>query len=582
MGELIYNLRGDFFLKNLLQENLRVARGNQLAELVLKEVRVVDVYSGEIFLTDLAINRGYIIGWGSYKGIEERNLHGRYVVPGLIDAHLHIESSMVLPDEFCRQVLPRGVTTFALDPHEIANVAGIKGIEFIRQYIKELPLNFFIQLPSAVPASPVEESGAILEAADLESLLNLSGIHGLGEVMDFYGVINGDPKVLAKLKMMGDRFIDGHAPLLKGKDLNAYVYAGIQADHESTNVEEAREKLRRGMYVMVREGTAAKDLLHLLPLINETNGRRFVFCTDDRHPNDLKSEGQIDFAIRKAIKAGLHPIQAIRMATLNAAECLKISKLGSIAPGQKADLVVVDDLYNFKAYQVYKDGQLVAEKGKLLKKLKIKPDLELKNTIVVKELTAQKLRLPQGDQYRVIQVQPDQLLTKEVIQSVKMVGSGEEILEPDVAKIVMVERYHWTGRVGVGLIKGFGLKEGALASSVAHDSHNLIAIGRDDSSIMAALEGIIENQGGLSIAKDGKVLEILPLPVGGLISEWELSKVVEKLDKLHQLAHIQGVKLSDPFMTLSFMGLSVIPEIKITVQGLYDISQNKIVNMVYS
>ncbi|AZR73596.1 adenine deaminase [Anoxybacter fermentans] len=561
-----------------LKEYLAVARGERVAELVLKEVRVVNVYTGEIFNTDLAIHHGRIIGWGTYSGQKELNLKGRYLVPGLIDAHLHLESAMVLPDEFCRQVVPRGITTIAVDPHELANVAGIKGIEFIRQYFGHLPINLLVQLPSCVPATFADQAGAVLNAEDLKLLLDLPGIHGLGEMMNFYGVIQGDPEVLAKIEMIEGRFVDGHAPLLKGNDLNAYVLAGIKADHECTDIEEAREKIRRGMYIMVREGSAAKDLLNLLPLINEDNGRRFVFCTDDRHPFDLTREGHLDFLIRKAIKSGMDPIQAIRMATLNAAECLGLSDLGAIAPGKRADLVVVDDLEDFKVYQVYKDGQLVAEEGELIQDISYQPEIDLRNTVKTKELSFESFRLSSGRQYRVIQVLPGQLLTKEVIQFVQI--EGKKILEPDVAKIVVVERHHRTGQVGVGLVKGFGLKEGAIGSSVAHDSHNLIAVGRNDESIMAVLNGIIENQGGLAIAKEGQLIEILPLPIGGLISDKKLTWVEEKLDKMHHLAHLQGVSLTDPFMTLSFLALPVIPELKMTSRGLFDVRQNKLVPLV--
>lgn len=565
-----------------MQEDLAVARGEQPAELVLRNVRIVDVYSGEIFLNDLAIHRGKIIGWGDYQGIEERNLAGRYLVPGLIDAHIHLESSMVLPDEFCRQVVARGTTTVVADPHELANVAGIMGIEFLRQYQNCLPINLIINLPCCVPATPVETSGAVLKAKDLQSLVGQPGIHGLGEVMDFYGVIQGAPDVLEKIQMMKGRFIDGHAPLLQGKDLNAYVLAGIMADHESTNVEEAREKIRRGLYVMIREGSAAKDLWRLLHLVQETNSRRFCFCTDDRHPKDLVEEGHLDFVIRKAIETGFSPIEAIRMATINAGECVMLPKLGSIAPGNQADLVVVEDLYDFRAYQVYKDGCLVAQEGKMLQEIYVEPKILLLNTVNVSELQIKDLQIPQARMYRLIGIQPDQLLTKEIQQPVKVIeqGLGQQIVEPGVAKIVVVERYHDSGRVGVGLIKGFGLLEGAIASSVAHDSHHLIAVGRDDLSIITALQAIIQEKGGLSVAKGDKALEVLPLPIAGLLSDQKLECVKEQINDLQRAAKGLGVGLTDPFMTLSFMALPVIPDLKITSNGLFDVGKNEFVSLV--
>lgn len=569
-------------MKELIQENLAVARGEQPAELVLREVRIVDVYSGEIFLDDLAIHRGQIIGWGDYQGVEERFLEGRYLVPGLIDAHVHLESSMVLPDEFCRQVVARGTTTVVADPHEVANVAGIKGIQFIRQYQNYLPINLLINLPCCVPATPVETSGAVLKAKDLQPLLDQLGIHGLGEVMDFYGVIQGDTDLLDKIQLMKGRFIDGHAPLLKGKDLNAYVLAGIMADHETTNVEEAREKIRRGLYVMIREGSAAKDLLRLLHLVQETNSRRFCFCTDDRHPEDLVEDGHMDFVIRKAVETGFSPIEAIRMATLNAAECLMLPNLGGIAPGKRADLVVVDDLYDFRAYQVYKDGCLVAKKGEMLQQVQVEPEIQLLNTVNVAELHSKDLQIPQARLYRLIWVQPDQLLTKEVQQSVKMAdqGLGQQILEPDVAKIVVVERYQGSGRVGVGLVKGFGLREGAIASSVAHDSHHLMAVGRDDQSILTALQAVIREQGGLSVTKGDIVLGLLPLPIAGLLSDQKLEWVKERMSELQRVAYDLGVELTDPFMTLSFMALPVIPDLKVTSKGLFDVVKNEYVSLV--
>lgn len=570
--------KGDIRLIRLYEEDLAVARGEEKADLVLREARVVNVYSGEIHLTDLAVHRGRIIGWGRYQGKEERDLQGRYILPGLIDAHSHLESTMLLPGEFCRHVVPRGVTTVALDPHELANVAGIRGIDFFRRYVGRLPINLLIQLPSCVPATPADESGATLQAEDLAPLLELPGIHGLGEMMNFFGVVQGDRNVIAKLAMAEGRFIDGHAPLLKGNELNAYVWAGINADHESTEIEEAREKLRRGMYVMVREGSAAKDLQRLLPLIEERNARRFVLCTDDRHPLDLAEEGHMDDLLRKAIHAGLHPVEAVRMATLNAAECLGRPDLGAIAPGKRADLVAVTDLHDFHADEVYKDGQLVAVDGRLVQELAPEGEISLTNTVRVGELRQASLRIPAGGRYRVMQVHPGQIITHEVVRPVRI--EEGRIIDPDVLKIAAVERYRQTGHVGVGLIQGIGLREGAIASSIAHDSHNLIAVGRDDRSILLALEELIRMQGGLVLVRDGQVAEALPLPIGGLLSDRELPWVVAKLRRLHRLAHDGGVVLTDPFMTLAFMALPVIPELKITTLGLFDVRQNRLVPLV--
>ncbi len=562
-----------------LHNYLAIARGDSPAELVLKDVRIVNVYSGEIFLTDLAIHHGKIIGWGRYTGERELDIQGSYLLPGLIDAHLHLESSMVLPDEFCRVVLPHGTTTVAVDPHEVANVAGIRGIEFIRQYCGRLPLNILIQLPSCVPATPNELSGATLLAEDLEPLLDLPGIHGLGEMMNFFGVVEGNLEVLQKLEIMRGRFKDGHAPLLVDEALNAYCFAGIGADHECTSIEEAREKIRRGMYVMIREGSAAKDLTKILPLIKAENARRFVFCTDDRHPTDILEEGHMDYVVRKAIAGGIAPIEAVRMATLNAAECLGLNELGAIAPGKRADMVVVNDLRNFQVTHVFKDGRLAAQDGKLVRDIGYSPEIQLRNTVQVGEVKLADLQIPLAERYRIMCIQSDQLLTSQIIGRVAMEEGGTKILEPDVAKIIVVERYRGRSQMGIGLIKGFGLERGAMGSSVAHDSHNIVIVGKDDLSILAVLQRIILEQGGLAIALDGHLREILPLPLGGLISDQPIAWVTEKLNHLHQLAYAQGVKLSDPYMTLSFMALPVIPELKITSQGLFNVNQNKFVNL---
>lgn len=564
----------------LLQEYLAVVRGEKKADLVLTNSKIVNVYSGEIILGDLAIHQGKIIGWGDYRGQDEICLQGAYLLPGLIDAHLHLESTLVTPDEFCRQVLPRGTTTIAVDPHELANVAGIKGIEFIRQYQAHLPLNILLQLPSCVPATPNEQSGAILTAEDLASLVDLPGVHGLGEMMNFPGVVAGDPEVLKKIQLMNGRFCDGHAPLLADKALNSYAFVGITADHESTAREEALEKIRRGLYVMIREGSAAKDLATLLPLVKESNSRRFLFCTDDRHPVDLLHQGHLDFVLRKAIANGLPPMEAIRMVTLNAAECLGVSDVGSIAPGKRADLVVVDDLEAFNVTHVFKDGRLVALDGQSLLEFGFRPEIELRQTVDVGDQQRFDFRIPKAEAYRVIQLQSDRLLTGEVIQAVEIGSDGSEIIEPDIAKIVIVERHQGTGNVGIGLLKGSGLREGAFGSSVAHDSHNIVIVGRDDLSIKAVLERIVEEQGGFALALNGQIQGVLPLPIGGLISDQSIGWVAERLVQLRQLVGKQGVSLKDPFMTISFLALPVIPDLKMTTYGLFDIRKQRFSDLV--
>lgn len=563
-----------------MKEYLAVARGDKTADLVLRNGKIIDVYCGQIIEDDLAIHRDKIIGWGDYAGEKVVDLQGKYILPGFIDSHLHLESGMILPDQFCNYVITRGTTTLLADPHEIANVAGVEGIKFIQHYVDQVPINLFINLPSCVPPTSLQESGTVLKAEDLEPLKDLPGILGLGEVMNFYGLIQGQQELLDKIEMMKGRFIDGHAPLLSGKELNAYLLAGVDADHEVTNLEEVKEKLERGMYIMVREGSLAKDLLKLIPAIDHNNRERFLFCTDDRHPTELLNEGHIDYLIKKAVKAGLDPIQAIRMATINPAQCLGLKDLGAIGPGKRADLVIVDNLHEMNINQVYKDGQLMVEEGELLNRANVPIPGSLKQTVKVdiNKITYNSFAISRAKQYRVIQLVPDQLITRQVIQSVEM--SRDKIIEADVAKIIVVQRHNYSQQMGVGLVKGFGLETGAFGSSVAHDSHNIIIVGRDDESIMTTLKAIVKNQGGIAVANKGELKDILSLPIAGLISDKKLDNVEKKLTLLKKILDSQGVKIENPFMALSFLALPVIPELKITSQGLFDVQNNTLVDLI--
>lgn len=555
--------------------------GTRKPRLVLKNAQVVNVFSGEIYKADVAVEDGYIVGIDTYEGEQEVDLEGRLICPGFIDGHVHIESSMVSPGEFARAVVPHGTTTVIIDPHEIANVAGTAGISYMLQASEGLPLNVYVMLPSCVPATTMETSGATLLAADLEPFLDHPRVLGLGEVMNYPGVVAEDPEMLAKLRLCENKVIDGHAPGLTGKELAGYILSGIRSDHECTTVEEAQERLRLGMYVMIREGSATKNLLDLLPAVNKRNSRRFIYVTDDRHPQDLLTEGHIDHLVRLSVKAGLDLVTAIQMATINAAECFGLKGIGAIAPGYKADLLVLDP-DSLQVEAVYKDGKLVATNGKELFQPPYHEHPEVRNTVRLAEVNPEKLKIPaKSSTARVIQLIPHQLVTSTATVQLPIKDGYFDIsAEPDILKLAVFERHRKTGNIGVALVKGFGLQRGAIASSVAHDSHNIIAIGKEDADIILAAEEISRMQGGIAIALEGKILGSLPLPIGGLMSDGSLVEVRDKLVELHEIAADLGVKGEfDPFMTLAFLSLPVIPELKLTDLGLVDVKEFKLVSV---
>lgn len=555
--------------------------GTRKPRLVLKNAQVVNVFSGEIYKADVAVEDGYIVGIDTYEGEQEVDLEGRLICPGFIDGHVHIESSMVSPGEFARAVVPHGTTTVIIDPHEIANVAGTAGISYMLQASEGLPLNVYVMLPSCVPATTMETSGATLLAADLEPFLDHPRVLGLGEVMNYPGVVAEDPEMLAKLRLCENKVIDGHAPGLTGKELAGYILSGIRSDHECTTVEEAQERLRLGMYVMIREGSATKNLLDLLPAVNNRNSRRFIYVTDDRHPQDLLTEGHIDHLVRLSVKAGLDLVTAIQMATINAAECFGLKGIGAIAPGYKADLLVLDP-DSLQVEAVYKDGKLVATNGKELFQPPYHEHPEVRNTVRLAEVNPEKLKIPaKSSTARVIQLIPHQLVTSTATVQLPIKDGYFDIsAEPDILKLAVFERHRKTGNIGVALVKGFGLQRGAIASSVAHDSHNIIAIGKEDADIILAAEEISRMQGGIAIALEGKILGSLPLPIGGLMSDGSLVEVRDKLVELHEIAADLGVKEEfDPFMTLAFLSLPVIPELKLTDLGLVDVKEFKLVSV---
>jgi len=563
-----------------LKEKIRIASGEGLADLLIKNGKIVNVFTGEIEKKDIAIFGGVIVGFGDYQARKVIDVKGDFLCPGLIDGHVHIESSMVTIPEFARVVLPNGTTSVVIDPHEIANVLGPEGVRFMAESAKGVPLNVFVMLPSCVPSTHMETSGALLKATDLRSLFKKPWVIGLAEMMNFPGVISRNPEVLKKIEIAKGKRVDGHAPMLSGKGLYAYLTAGIRSDHECTTLKEAKEKLKNGMYIMIREGTTARNLRTLIPLVSPKNSRRFFFVTDDRHPKELLTEGHIDSMVRRAIKWGMDPILAIQMATLNAAEYFRLDDLGAIAPGYRADIVSFDHLGQFQIKKVLKDGVLVAENGEMLPPvIRIKKRPKARGSIRMKPLKKGAFLL-RSDQplVKVIQLIPDQIVTKKIMKKIHLKdGVAHPNIKEDILKIVVVERHKATGNIGIGFVQGFGLKKGAIGSSVAHDSHNLVVVGTNDQDIFKAVMAIKEMGGGLVAISDGKALVSLPLPIAGLMSEASIPQVTLQLEALHLAVKALGCKLPDPYMTLSFMSLPVIPELKITDKGLVDVNQFKFV-----
>jgi len=571
-----------FFIMRI-RDIIPVALGEKEADVLLKNAKIVNVFSGDIEEGNIALYRKRIAGIGDYKkGKKIIDLKGAFIVPGLIDAHLHIESSMLSPREFARVVLPRGTTTIIADPHEIANVIGLDGVEYMIKITEGIPMNVYITLPSAVPATELETSGARLGVEDMIGFLEKHPrILALGEVMNFPGVLSRDRELIAKIELLRHRYkkIDGHAPGLRGKKLNAYIDAFIRSDHESTRPDEAEEKLRRGMQVFIREGSAAKNLHALLPIVNDMNHHYISFCTDDRSPEDILREGHIDYMVREAIKFGISPVIAIRMATINTARYFNLRSMGAIAPGYKADFLVVNDLKEFRIEMVIKDSQIVARNGEMIVDVSgIFPESNGR----IGPMNPAKIRLKdlvivdRGKRIRVIKLVKDNLITEEL--KLKPKAKNGKILpdkERDISKILVVDRY--TGKnFSLGFVTGLGLTHGAIGTSVGHDSHNISIAGQNDRDILHALDEIKRMGGGLVVVDNQKTLAKLPLPIGGLMSDRTLEEVNKKLHRLQTAIRKLGCSY-DPFMTLSFIQLPVIPEIRITDKGIVKVSSQRIV-----
>jgi adenine deaminase len=556
-----------------LSRRLAVARGDEPADVVVRGGRVLSVFTREWLEVDVAVADGWIAGLGQYEGREIVDAAGRYVVPGFIDAHMHLESTKLLPDEFARLVLPLGTTAVVLDPHELANVLGTDGVHWLLDACEGQALDFYFMASSCIPASEFESPRRPLLAGDLESLLRRRRVLGLAEMMNFPGVVNADENELEKLRLATGVHVDGHAPGLLGKALNAYVAAGIRSDHEALTVDEGRERLRSGMWLLIREASMARNLQALLPLVREFGTNRIAFCTDDRDPEDIAENGHINGMVREAVATGVAPEDAVVLATLNPATWHRLWHLGAIAPGYQADMLLLPDLEHFKPELTLKAGRPVEEIPE--------PDVPewVKHTVRNRPVSEADLRIPwAGGKARVIGLVPDQVVT-ELREEEPATADGAAVASAgqDLAKIAVIERHLGTGRVGLGFVGGSGLQRGALASTVAHDAHNIVVVGMDDGDMVRAVERLGELGGGIVVVDGGVVKAELPLPVAGLLADAPLAEVIEQSLACNDAARAVGWSGATPFLTLSFLGLSVIPSLKITDRGLVDVDRFEIV-----
>ena len=553
------------------QRIIAAAAGREPADLVLKNATFVNVFSNELSTMDIAVAEGLIVGMGSYQGRSEVDCTGKIVLPGFLDAHIHLESSLVSPTEFVKAVLPHGTTTVVTDPHEIANVMGTDGIEYMLQATEDLPVDVRFMLPSCVPATPLDESGAILDYRAIDSFYDHPRVQGLAEMMNFVGAINGDEQTVEKIvaAQAHHKKIDGHAPDLQGNDLNAYIAAGVYSDHECHDVKDAIAKLERGQFIMIREGTAARNLEALMPLLTGKYADRCMFCTDDKHPNDLLEKGHIDYIVKKAISLEADPITAVKVACHNAARYFLLNNRGGISPGYLADFVIIDNFQNFNIEQVYKKGVLMVDHGEIqdFPSPEIEPHLveRAHKTFHVAALTAEDFaeKRPRG----IIGMVDGEITTVDA-------GYSDRIdVDYDVLKIAVVERHKNTHHIGIGYIQGYGLKSGAVATSISHDSHNIIVVGTNETDMAAAVNRVVELNGGIVVWDGGQSVAEVPLAIAGIMSDEPLVTVNEKLETAKDAAHKLGVNPGiDPFMTLSFMALPVIPSLRITTRGVFDVT----------
>jgi adenine deaminase len=566
--------------KNALKKLIDVASGKIPADKILKNCKVIDVCNARVLTGDIALCGGLIAGVGRYEGLCEIDAEGLFAAPGLIDSHIHVESSYVTPEELGKLVVPHGTTTIIADPHEITNVCGLKGLEYMIAASKQTALDIKWMLPSCVPATPFEHSGAVIDAEAMKEPLARREILGLGEFMDFPGVIGAAGGTLDKLlaaKEQG-KLIDGHCPGLMGNALNAYAAAGIRTDHECSTVDEMLDRISRGMYVLLRQGSACRNLRELLKGVTPQNSRRCLLCTDDCQPKTLLGSGHIDNHLRICVEEGIDPFTAVRMASLNAAECYGLQDRGAIAPGLRADLVLFDNMKDFHVKRVFTAGREAALDGRYTLPVSRCDSSGTKGSFHVKDFSADKLRLPiHSNRAHVIQILPGGVLTGKETAEIKRDENGDFLYDPsaDIVKIAVVERHQNTGNVAAALLKGYGLRQGAIALSVAHDSHNIITVGVKDEEMAFAVRELIQQGGGILLAKDGRVLESMPLPIAGLMSDRSGEWVDEKLTRIHEAAHgTLGVSRDvEPVMTLCFMSLPVIPEIKLTDMGLFDVTK---------
>lgn len=565
---------------------IAVAGQRREAECLLAGVQVLNVFTGEVTTTNVALGGGRIVGIGpQYRRAHEIfDLSGRYLLPGFIEGHIHIESSLMTPEGFAEAVVPRGTSAVVADPHEIANVLGLEGVRYMLRASRNLPLDCYFLAPSCVPTTGLETAGASVGSAMIAALLKDERILGLAEVMDYPGVIQGRPEIVEKIVLARSRgkWVDGHAPGLTGGPLMAYLAAGVGSDHECTTLEEAEEKLRLGMRVMIREGSQARNLAALLPLVTPVTARRCLLVSDDREPQELVGDGHLDALVRRAIARGLAPHLAVQMVSLNVAEAFGLQDRGAVAPAYLADLVVVDSLRDFRPLLVFKGGRLVAEEGKLLREISRLPDEWVLDTVRIPRLSSESLRMQSGPTrlVRVIGLVPGQITTRRLVLEAP-IANGEVRPDParGILKLVVVERHGRNGNIGLGLVHGFGLRRGALASSVAHDSHNLIAVGVEDRDLLAALEGVAAMRGGLAVAAGGIVRASLALPVAGLMSGESPAQVAAAMEDLVSKARDLGCAAQNPFAALSFLALPVIPEIRLTDRGLVDVARGELVSL---